>query len=53
MDEEKEEEWLKNKPLLAPKWLAKLIWFWVLKNEKDYDLTVSVEDTVNEYLGSH
>lgn len=31
------EEWMKDKPFLAPKWLAKLIWFWVLKegNEKD------------------
>lgn len=24
--------------------------FWILKNQKDYDLTVSVQDTVNEFM---
>lgn len=33
----REEEWVKNKPFLAPKWLARLIWFWVLKEGKEKD----------------
>jgi len=37
MEDLTKEDWMKSKPFLAPKWMAKLIWFWILKEGKEKD----------------